>query len=108
MKMPRGQGANIGDERISANGYHYTRTESGWRLTHHIVAEQTLGRPLNDDERVTFKDKKRTNLSPENVVVILQGKTSLRRRKANVEARIEELKAELAYINNELINGNPR
>ena len=106
--MPRGKEATIGDTRVSPNGYHYTRTEAGWRLSHHIVAEEMLGRPLNDGERVRFKSKNKLDLSEDNIEVVLKGKTSLRRRKAQLEARIEELQAELRYVNNELLNGNPR
>jgi hypothetical protein len=104
----RGQNATVGDTRVSANGYHYTRTEEGWRLTHQLVAEKKLGRPLAADERVRFKDKKRDNLKPENIEVVIKGTTSLRRRKAVIENRIEELQAELAEINKEIQAGKLR
>jgi hypothetical protein len=106
--MPRGKTAEIGDTRVAPNGYHYTRTEGGWVLTHHLAAEKLLGRPLRAEERVKFKSKDKTNFSPSNIEVILKGKSSLRRRKAQLEARIEELQAELKYVNNELQNGSPR
>lgn len=100
--MARGKEAPVGTKRTSPNGYEYTKTETGWRLSHHLVAEKKLGRPLARDERVKFKTKDKTNLSPDNIEVIIKGKSSLRRRKAMIEARIEELKAELAYIDREL------
>lgn len=109
--MPRGKESQIGDTRVSPNGYHYTRTESGWRLTHHLVAERILGRPLEPDERVQFKDsKKRLDVAnmEKNIDIILKGKSSLRRRKAQLEARIAELQAELEYVNNEILHGQPR
>jgi hypothetical protein len=101
--MARGQKATVGSTRISPNGYHYTRTEDrGWRLTHHIVAEEELlHRPLATDEMVRFKGA-RTDLSAHNLVVVPKKTGSLRRRKAVIEARIDELQAELDEINKEL------
>jgi hypothetical protein len=87
---------------VSPNGYHYTRVKGTWRLTHHIVAEGFLGRKLRDGERVRFKTSNRMNLSPSNIEVVEKGKGSLRRRKAALEARIEELQAQLADINDQL------
>jgi hypothetical protein len=95
----RGQAAPIGSTTIAANGYHYTKVEGRWRLTHHIVAEkEILKRPLTDTERVMFVTSDKLNLKPENIKVVQKGKQSLRRRKAQLEARIEELQAELAHI----------
>jgi len=93
---------------VSANGYHYTKAidpktkKECWRLTHHIIAEQTLGRPLRDDERVHFIGKK-TDLSPENIKVVEKGRGSMRRRLAQIEARIAELQAEADEIRKELL-----
>lgn len=100
--MARGKGAEVGTTRVSANGYQYTKVGNSWRLSHHLVAEQTLGRPLSPDERVRFLSKNKLDLSEKNIEVVLKGKSSLRRRKAILEARIEELKAELADVNTEL------
>jgi hypothetical protein len=91
----RGSRSEIGTEKIAQNGYHYTKTDSGWRLTHHIVAEQTLGRPLAPDERAVFSDGDRTNLDPENIEVRRKATASLRRKEANLVARIQELQAQL-------------
>lgn len=100
--MPRGQAATIGDTRVSQNGYHYTKTEEGWTLTHYLVAAEKIGRPLNENERCRFIDGNKRNLSPSNIEVLRRGKSSLRRRRAAIEARIEELRAELDYINKQL------
>ena len=102
--MTRGLVSEVGETRVSANGYHYTRTKERWRLTHHLIAEQKLGRALKEDERVTFKDKNKRNLDPDNIVVVLQGRSSLHRRKAQLEARIEELQAELAALEEEILS----
>lgn len=101
--MPRGKAANIGDVRVSQNGYHYTRTEQGWRLTHHIAAEKYLGRSLHRDERVEFTGKDKTDFSESNIRVVRQGRGSLRRRKAQLQERIRELQAELAEIERDLL-----
>jgi hypothetical protein len=103
--VARGTAAEVGAVRISANGYHYTKTaDQGWRLTHHIVAEEKLGRPLREDERVHFIGKK-TDLSPGNIKVVEKGTGSIRRRKAQLEARIAELQGELDEINREINSG---
>lgn len=91
--MPRGQAADVGTERVSPNGYRYIRREEGWRLVHREIAETQLGRSLRTDEYVTFVDGDKTNLSPENVIVQLRGRTSLRRKHAQICARISELEA---------------
>jgi hypothetical protein len=102
-EMAKGRQSRVGDTRVAPNGYHYTKTTEGWRLTHHIIAEQELGRSLAEDERTKFVDGNRRNLAPSNIKVIKKGKASLRRRKATLEARIEELQAELDYVNS-LVN----
>jgi hypothetical protein len=93
--MARGKAAKEGDTRVAPNKYHYTRTATEWRLTHHIIAEQKLGRPLRDDERVSFKDRNRNNLSPDNLIIQVQGSGSVARRRAQIVARMSELQAEL-------------
>lgn len=88
--MPRGQASQIGDTHVAANGYHYTRTDKGWKLTHHIIAEETLGRPISPDETVRFCDGDRTNLKPDNIFVT-QRRASRASRIAALEAKIMEL-----------------
>lgn len=88
--MPRGQASKVGDTNVSDNGYHYTRIATGWKLTHHIIAEKALGRPITADETVRFADGNRKNLSPDNIVVTTR-KTSLKGRIAVLDARIMEL-----------------
>lgn len=99
--MPRGQKASPGDTRWSPNGYHYTRLEKKWELTHRILAEKKLGRPLADDERVTFQDNDRTNLTVENIVVRKKNIVSNASRRARLEARIEELQAQVEALDEE-------
>ena len=101
--MPRGQKAREGDTRVAPNGYHYTRTATEWRLTHHIHAERYLGRPLREGERVEFVGKDKLDFSEGNIKVTVQGRGSLRRRKAQLEARIRELQAELDEVNKEIM-----
>lgn len=109
--MARGKQAEPGATTVSQNGYHYTKVEDkgngkpGWRLTHHLKAEEKLGRPLRNDERVSFKNGNKRDLSLKNIEVKEKGQGSLRRRKAAIEARIEELQAELDSINDELQAG---
>lgn len=100
--MARGKNAKVGDTRWSDNGYHYTRCEEGWRLTHHLVAERMLGRRLAKGERVKFVDGNPKNFAKDNIAVTKMGSGSLRRRKAQLEARIEELQAELHEVETEI------
>lgn len=101
--MPRGKSSKVGDTMINALGYSNTRTEEGWRLTHHLIAEQKLGRKLHPDiEMVRFADGDRSNLSPDNIEVLKKNKVTLRKRKALLEAKIEDLQGELAEIIKEL------
>jgi hypothetical protein len=100
--MARGQAVEVGATRVAQNGYHYTKTEKAWRLTHHIVAEEKLGRPLRSDEMVKFGPGGKTDLSPSNIVVIRKGKASARRQLAAIEARIEDLQAQAVQLKQEL------
>lgn len=103
--MGRGQVAEVGAERVAKNGYHYTKLEDrGWVLTHWLTAEAMLGRPLEEDEMVKFVEPKfkRTPKDPAGIKVIKKKTTSLRRRKAQIESRIQELTDELTYINKQL------
>lgn len=94
----RGKPSQVGDTRTAPNGYHYTNTHQGWRLTHHILAEQIIGRPLREDERVEFKDKDRTNLSADNLNVVKKGESTKARTRARLTARIQELQAQLREL----------
>lgn len=101
--MPRGVAAKDGDTNVAPNGYHYTRQNGKFRLTHHIIAEEKLGRPIDTTrETVRFKDRDKTNLSPENIEVVPKGKASIRARLARVEAQIAEYTAEREYLLKEL------
>lgn len=88
--MPRGKPSKVGDINVSANGYQYTRVETGWKLTHHLIAEKALGRPIACDETVSFKDCDRGNLSPDNIIVSKR-RTSLAGKIAAIDAKIMEL-----------------
>lgn len=96
--MARGQSSKVGDTRVSPNGYHYTKCANAWRLTHHILMEKKLGRSLKKDERVVFIDRKRSNLSPDNLKVQVKGEASVARQRARLTARINELQAQLSEL----------
>jgi hypothetical protein len=96
--MPRGRKSKVGETRVSRNGYHYTRTESGWELTHRLVIEQRLGRDLRDDERVRFLDGDRSNIDPSNLECYTVGEKTKERKRAQIESRIEDLKAQLEEL----------
>jgi hypothetical protein len=75
-----------------------------WRLTHHLTAEKVLGRPLKEEERVHFNSgySKKDYDNEKAVKVVVQGKSSGRRRLAALEARIAELEAEADSLRKEL------
>jgi hypothetical protein len=95
----RGERSEEGATRWSANGYHYTKTEEGWKLTHRLVVErEVLGRSLKDDERVRFEDGDRNNLDPKNLAVYRVRQGSKERRRAQLLARRQEIDAELEEL----------
>jgi hypothetical protein len=84
---------------VSANGYHYTKRDGKQRLTHHILAEEILGRPIDTtSEMVRFKDGNRTNLKIENIEIIPKNKASLRKRLAVVEEHLRQYTAERDWL----------
>jgi hypothetical protein len=101
--MPRGKLSRDGDTNVSANGYHYTRKEGRWRLTHHLVAEEKLGRALASEEMVRFIDGDKTNLHTDNIEVIVKRQASKAKRAAAIRAQISELTAQLEALEAELI-----
>jgi len=98
----RGSRSVIGDTRVAQNGYHYTRTGDGWKLTHHIIAESRLGRNIRADERVVFVDRDRTNLDPGNISVQKKVTGSLRKKEAALVARIQELEGQLKDVRQQI------
>lgn len=99
----RGKSSDIGATRVAQNGYHYTRTDEGWKLTHRLVAEQSMGRKLGPDEFVRFEDKDKTNLDPSNIRVRKRrdGQSYKAKRKAQLEARIDELQSEVEDLSSQ-------
>lgn len=96
--MPRGTRAKEGDVSIAQNGYSYTHTKEGRRLTHHIIAEEKLGRPLASNERVSFADGDRTNFDPSNILVTIKQAASIASRLAKVNRKIHELQQERSQL----------
>jgi hypothetical protein len=97
--MTRGQASEIGSEMTSQNGYHYIRTEDGWRLRHHIIMEEKLGRKVDThQETVFFIDHDRNNLDPDNIDIKPKSKV---KRKEKLEEQLERIKEELALLEEE-------
>jgi hypothetical protein len=67
--MARGRRSEVGEKRTSQNGYVQIRTENGWKALHRVLAEEKLGRPLAEGERVTFADGDPSNCTLENVMI---------------------------------------
>lgn len=96
--MSRGYRKPVGATRISPNGYEYTKTPDGWELTGRIVAAKKLGRKLLPTERIRYKDENRLNNHPDNIIVYTVRQKSQAARKADLEAKIEELQAQLEEL----------
>ncbi len=88
----------MGDTRTSSNGYQYTRTATGWKLSHRLVVERELGIEIRPNERVRFVDGDRTNLSPKNLVVYEVKIKTNNRKVAELEAKRDDLDAEIAEL----------
>ena len=95
--MSRGKASKVGDTKVSPNGYHYTRMPEGWILTGRKIGAEKLGRALRSNERVRFIDGNQLNLDPDNIEV-REVKTTPGAKRARLEARIEELQAQLAEL----------
>lgn len=95
----RGQKSENGATRVAPNGYHYTKVDGKWKLTHRMVAEKKIGRPLRENERIRFKDLDRNNYSdPDNLIVYVTKEKSKAARIAIIQAKIQELEAELKEL----------
>lgn len=101
--MPRGKKSEVGETMTSQNGYSYTRTETGWRLTHHLIAEAKYGRPINRAlDLVQFKDGNRRNLNPDNIILTAKRQPTANAELAKLYAQRVELDAEIALVKGEL------
>jgi hypothetical protein len=96
--VTRGKPAEEGELKVAQNGYTYKKVGNRWKLLHHVIAEEKLGREIAPDEMVCFIDKNRNNLAPKNILVKKRNK-GLRQRKEALEAQIIRLQEELAIIN---------
>lgn len=96
--MARGKNAKPGETRISPNGYHYTRTKVKWELTGRLVAGKARGFPLTKSERVRYLDGNPLNLEPENIEVFEVKRKSPKSQKARLEAKLEDLQAQLDLL----------
>lgn len=83
-----------GSEYTAANGYSYRKVDGNWRLIHHIIAEEMLGRPLTSEDRIRFKDGNRANLEPDNILVS--------EKKTSKVKRIHYLRTKIALYQEEL------
>lgn len=94
--MARGKAAVDGETRVSQNGYHYTKKDGKWELTHKLTVEEALGRKLATNERIRFKDGDKTNFEdPDNLIVYVVREKSKNARIAYLESKIEEFQNEL-------------
>lgn len=98
----RGETFALGYERVAQNGYHYIKTPTGWRLKHHIIAEEKYGRAIDTKiETVKFADRNRENFDPDNIIVEPKKGVTREAKKARLQSRIEELQAQLDELETE-------
>ena len=96
--MARGNKLEVGSETVNADGYTYTKTEKGWRLKHHIIAEKKLARALKTSERVYFIDGDRSNLVSDNIAIARKGSSSRARRIEALRQAIDDKMVELEEL----------
>jgi hypothetical protein len=100
--MPRGKRAQVGDVCINKNGYEYRKTEDGWVGTHTLVMEEKLGRKLLPGEFVAFLNGHTPPITLTMIELRKHGdRKSKAARIAAIEARMEELQAELLTLQEE-------
>jgi hypothetical protein len=64
-----------------------------------IAEDMILGRKLRHNERVKFRNNDRTDLSPNNIYVVEKKSTSsIEKRRAWLQAKIDELQAQLEEL----------
>ncbi len=95
--MPRGAKAKNGATRVAPNGYHYTKKNDKWHLTHRMIVEEKLGRPMLATERCFFIDGDKTNVDPENIG-INEVKGGIDKKIAEIEEKISDLKIQLKSL----------
>jgi hypothetical protein len=100
--MPRGKAAKEGDTYWSQNGYHYTKRDGKFELTHKLIMEEKLGRKLTEGERVRFIDNDRRNLDPNNLKVVIKGQTALTTQRARLVARRNEIDAQIKDLDEKI------
>ncbi len=100
--MARGRNACVGDTRISPNGYHYTKTEEKWELTGRLVMERALGRKLDPQERVRYKDNDRLNNSVDNLTLIVTSPGGAKKELAKLYAKRDEINARIQELEIEI------
>lgn len=95
--MAKGKAVDNGSTRVAPNGYHYTKVNGTWRLTHHIKMEEYIGRKLRDGERVHFVTGNKLDFSKKNLRLVVQGTTTARKKVAQLEAKLQDVQADLAF-----------
>jgi hypothetical protein len=106
--VSRGANKPVGSERWSQNGYHYTKTKEGWQLTNRMLLAEKLGRPLEKHERAIFVNGNKRDLRPENIelATIKTNTDSLRKREAELEAKLEEIQGMLDSVREQIHENN--
>jgi hypothetical protein len=99
--VARGKAAQVGDERISPNGYHYTREPQGWELTGRLVAGKARGKPLAKNERVRYTDGNRLNNDPSNLVVYQVKEQSASNQLERLYSKRDEIQAQIDDLERE-------
>lgn len=96
----------IGDERLSKDGYVYVKVADGqknrnWKQKHWIVWEQHNG-PIPEGANVVFKDRDRRNFDISNLEMISDGQLMLRNTLHNYPEPLKSTIHQLAGIKRRL------
>ena len=99
--MPRGQKSDDGTITVSQNGYSYIQRDGTRELLHHVIAGEKRGRPVDPaTERVIFIDRDRTNLDPDNILIVNR-KRNTRRDRITYQRKLRDLVEEFYMFDGE-------
>jgi hypothetical protein len=104
--MPSEPRFPVGTVRPTKNGYWRVKLPNGkWQLQHIAIAEELLGRPLRENERVFFRNGIKKDPTANDIEVRLgtrESRTARSRRRRNLINHIEKLRSQLQEAEAEL------
>lgn len=97
------------ERKLTSNGYAKIFTDEGWKLEHHFVLEDYIGRKLKKEERIHHIDGIKTNNDINNLVIFPDNKSHTHFHKqikqhGYTQPRRTQIRILKEYLRNERIN----